>query len=158
MPTSPRFLRGTFLEDAPILPLSNVTGEGFDPFLEALWPWCGRSSRDGPTACFACRWSGHSPCPGYGTVVAGIPVAGLARTGDEVVLLPHNITGRIRRIEVYGQTSDTVMAGQCAAPQRRALGPPRDPPWRRADRARLFLAAGVVRLLAPAAARAKSCC
>jgi selenocysteine-specific elongation factor len=52
---------------------------------------------------------------GYGTVVAGIPVAGLAHAGDEVVLLPQNLTGRIRRIEVYGQTADAVMAGQCAA-------------------------------------------
>ncbi len=37
------------------------------------------------------------------------------RVGDEVVLLPHNLTGRVRRIEVYGQGSETVMAGQCAA-------------------------------------------
>jgi selenocysteine-specific elongation factor len=31
------------------------------------------------------------------------------------VLLPQNTVGRIRRVEVYGQSSDTVMAGQCAA-------------------------------------------
>ena len=31
------FLRGTFLEGAPILPISNVTGEGFDRFVESLW-------------------------------------------------------------------------------------------------------------------------
>ena len=30
------FLRGTFLEAAPICPMSNITGEGFDGFLEAL--------------------------------------------------------------------------------------------------------------------------
>jgi len=29
--------------------------------------------------------------------------------------LPHGLAGRIRRVEVYGQTSETVMAGQCAA-------------------------------------------
>ena len=81
----------------------------------ALGAGARRSSRDGSTACFACRWSAAFSVPGYGTVVAGIPVAGLARIGDEVVLLPRNLTGRIRRIEVYGQTSDTVMAGQCAA-------------------------------------------
>jgi len=52
---------------------------------------------------------------GYGTVVAGIPVAGMAKIGDEVVLLPHNLTGRIRRIEVYGKDNDAVLAGQCAA-------------------------------------------
>jgi selenocysteine-specific elongation factor len=32
-----------------------------------------------------------------------------------VVLLPQGFSGRIRRIEVYGHDSDTVMAGQCAA-------------------------------------------
>jgi selenocysteine-specific elongation factor len=47
--------------------------------------------------------------------VAGIPVAGAAHTGDEIVLLPQGQAGRIRRVEVYGQTSDAVMAGQCAA-------------------------------------------
>ena len=52
---------------------------------------------------------------GFGTIAAGIPVAGSASLGDEVVLLPQNVTGRIRRIEVYGQQSDTVLAGQCAA-------------------------------------------
>ena len=52
---------------------------------------------------------------GYGTVVAGIPVAGSARVGDELELLPQRLDGRIRRIEVYGQTSDVVLAGQCAA-------------------------------------------
>ena len=31
------------------------------------------------------------------------------------MLLPHGLAGRIRRIEVYGRDSDTVMAGQCAA-------------------------------------------
>ena len=52
---------------------------------------------------------------GFGTVVAGIPIAGAAPLGDEVVLLPQDITSRIKRIEVYGQNSDTVLAGQCAA-------------------------------------------
>ncbi len=47
--------------------------------------------------------------------MAGIPIAGAARLGDEVVLLPHDITSRVKRIEVYGQNSDTVLAGQCAA-------------------------------------------
>ena len=48
-------------------------------------------------------------------MVAGIPIAGSARLGDEVVLLPHGITSRVKRIEVYGQPSDAVLAGQCAA-------------------------------------------
>ncbi|MFZ5832225.1 MAG: SelB C-terminal domain-containing protein, partial [Planctomycetota bacterium] len=52
---------------------------------------------------------------GYGTVVTGIPLSGQARIGDEIELLPHGLMGRIKRIEVYGRASDTVLAGQCAA-------------------------------------------
>ncbi len=52
---------------------------------------------------------------GFGAVVAGIPVAGAATLGDELVLLPQNARGRVKRIEVYGHDSDTVRAGQCAA-------------------------------------------
>ena len=52
---------------------------------------------------------------GFGTVVAGIPIAGSASLGGETVLLPQNFTSRIKRIEVYGQPGDTVLCGQCAA-------------------------------------------
>ena len=52
---------------------------------------------------------------GFGTVVAGIPIAGAASLGGETVLLPQNFSSRIKRIEVYGKPSDTVLCGQCAA-------------------------------------------
>jgi selenocysteine-specific elongation factor len=109
------FLQGTFLEAAPILPLSNVTGEGFDPFLESLWELVRGIKPRRIDGLFRLPLERGFSVPGYGTVVAGIPVSGSAHAGDEVVLLPHNLIGRIRRIEVYGQASQTVMAGQCAA-------------------------------------------
>jgi selenocysteine-specific elongation factor len=109
------FLHGTFLEAALVLPLSNLTGEGFDPFLDALWSLV-RNIKPRPVdGVFRLPLERGFSVQGYGTVVAGIPVSGLAHAGDEVVLLPQNVTGRIRRIEVYGQAADVVMAGQCAA-------------------------------------------
>jgi selenocysteine-specific elongation factor len=109
------FLRGTFLEKAPICPMSNITGEGFDPFLEALWALVESIEPRRTDGVFRLPLERGFSVHGYGTVVAGIPVAGAARNGDEIVLLPQGIAGRIRRVEVYGQTSDAVMAGQCAA-------------------------------------------
>lgn len=109
------FLRGTFLENAPICPLSNITGEGFDGFLESLWALVGSLEPRRTDGVFRLPLERAFSIHGYGTVVAGIPVAGAAHTGDDVVLLPHGLAGRLRRIEVYGQTSETVMAGQCAA-------------------------------------------
>jgi selenocysteine-specific elongation factor len=109
------FLHGTFLESAPILPLSNITGEGFDGFLEALWELVESIEPKRIDGVFRLPLDRAFSVQGYGTVAAGIPVSGSAKTGDEVVLLPHNLTGRLRRIEVYGRTNDAVKAGQCAA-------------------------------------------
>ena len=109
------YLRGTFLEDAPILPLSNITGEGFDAFLTALWALIEALRPKAADGVFRLPLDKAFTVQGYGTVVAGIPLAGQARLGDEIELLPHGLAGRIKRIEVYGRDSDVVLAGQCAA-------------------------------------------
>jgi selenocysteine-specific elongation factor len=109
------FLQGTFLEGAPLLPVSNVTGEGFEQFWEALSALVRGITPKRADGVFRLPLDRAFSAPGYGTVVAGIPVCGAAHLGDEVVVLPHGLTGRIKRIEVYGQVSDTVLAGQCAA-------------------------------------------
>lgn len=109
------FLRGTFLDGAPVLPLSNVTGEGFGPFYEALESLV-RGIQPRPIdGVFRLPVDRAFSAKGYGTVLAGIPVTGSAHTGDELLLLPHEVSGRIKTIEVYGRQGDTVMAGQCAA-------------------------------------------
>jgi len=109
------FLRGTFLESAPILPVSNVTGQGFDRFLETLFELVKKIEPRRVDGVFRVPVDRAFSARGYGTVVAGIPVCGSAHAGDEVVVLPHNLAGRIKRIEVYGRASDVVLAGQCAA-------------------------------------------
>lgn len=109
------YLRDTFLKHAPVCPISSVTGEGFDYFhetlttlIESLHP----KSLDGVFRLPVDRaFSAH----GYGTVVAGVPVAGTIGLGDELELLPDGSRSRIRHIEVYGQDSEVVRAGQCAA-------------------------------------------
>ena len=109
------FLQGTFLEGAPILPFSNVTCEGFDPFLAALEGLVRSITPRRADGVFRMPLDRAFSAKGFGTVVAGIPVAGSASLGGEAVLLPQNFTGRIKRIEVYGQAGDTVLCGQCAA-------------------------------------------
>ena len=109
------FVRGTFLEGTPILPVSSITGEGFDDFFEALVALLESVGAKPLDGVFRLPLDRSFSVKGYGTVVSGIPVSGSVQIDDEVELLPHGITGRIRGIEVYGRTSDTVKAGQCAA-------------------------------------------
>ncbi len=109
------FVRGTFLEAAPVLPVSNVTGDGFEGFYDSLAHLVRSIKPKRTDGIFRLPVERAFSVEGYGTVVSGIPVAGQARLGDELVLLPQNVEGRLRGIEVYGRAGDTVMAGQCAA-------------------------------------------
>ncbi|MDY0168281.1 MAG: selenocysteine-specific translation elongation factor [Thermoguttaceae bacterium] len=109
------FLRGTFLEEAPICPVSSITGEGFEAFYETLCRLTGSVEPRRLDGVFRLPVDRAFSAHGFGTVVAGIPLCGSARVDDEVVLLPAGTTGRIRQIEVYGRPADMVRAGQCAA-------------------------------------------
>jgi len=109
------FLTGTFLEDAPILPVSSITGEGFDTFYEALKKLVDAIEPKKTDGVFRLPVERTFSVKGYGTVVTGIPVAGSVKIGDEVVLFPHGTKGRIKAVQVYKRNSDTAMVGQCAA-------------------------------------------
>ncbi|NLF08797.1 MAG: selenocysteine-specific translation elongation factor, partial [Pirellulaceae bacterium] len=109
------YLQGTFLEGKPILPVSNITGEGFDAFLESLGDMVRLIPPKRIDGVFRMPLDRAFSAKGFGTIAAGIPSVGSAAEGDEVVLLPQGMKSRIRRIEVYGQPSKLVQAGQCAA-------------------------------------------
>ena len=110
-----KFLAGTFLQDAPILPVSSVTGDGFDSFYEALKRLVEGIEPKSSDGVFRLPVERAFSVKGYGTVVAGIPVAGLVKIGDEMVIFPHGAKGRIKAIQVYKRNSQTAMVGQCAA-------------------------------------------
>ena len=109
------FLAGTFLQDVPILPVSSITGQGFDAFYEALRELVGTIKPKRADGVFRLPVERTFSVKGYGTVVTGIPVSGTAKIGDEMVLLPHGTKGRIKAIQVYKRDSETAMVGQCAA-------------------------------------------
>lgn len=109
------FVAGTFLENAPICPVSNITGQGFDVLQAALndaVEACESRKSDGPFR----LWSERSfAIKGFGTVVSGIPVSGTVRLGDTLKLIPGMQDVRVRRLEVYGRDSDVGRAGECVA-------------------------------------------
>jgi selenocysteine-specific elongation factor len=110
-----QFVVGTFLQDAPILPISNITGEGFEGFYEALKAMVGAITPRTANGVFRVPVERAFSAKGYGTIVAGIPTCGSIGIGDEVELLPQQKKGRVRAIQVYGRDSTRALAGQCAA-------------------------------------------
>ena len=110
-----RLLAETFLAHAPICPISNITGEGYDGFFDSLnqaVEACG----DRPcTGTFRVWVEDSFTIRGAGTVVTGIPTHGRVRPNDELHLLPAGLSGHVRKMQVYGENAAEGNAGECVA-------------------------------------------
>ncbi|MDR5708994.1 MAG: selenocysteine-specific translation elongation factor [Armatimonadota bacterium] len=109
------FLRGTFLENAPIVPVSAKTGEGLAELVAALDQVLARGSSrpaEGPVRLPVDR---SFQVAGRGTVVTGTLWSGCVRPDDTLQLLPSGRTVRVRGIQSHGEPVPEVRAGQRVA-------------------------------------------
>jgi selenocysteine-specific elongation factor len=106
---------GTFLADAPIVPVSTTTGTGLDELREQLDALIERTSAAA---------DGNRPrlwidrvfaAKGSGTVVTGTLTGGSLHTDQRVDVLPAGRSGRIRSIQQHGVTVDRLQPGSRAA-------------------------------------------
>ena len=104
------FLKGTFLEGAPIFPVSSVTGQGLDALRAAIAEQSRRQVRR-RSDLFRLPVDRVFSLKGHGTVVTGTLVSGSAACGDEVELLPSGRRSHIRSIQSHGQRQETAEAG-----------------------------------------------
>jgi selenocysteine-specific elongation factor len=110
-----RLLAGTFLASAPICPISNITGEGYEGFFDALNQVVNACEDRPITGVFRVWVEDVFTIRGAGTVVTGIPTRGVVRVGDELKLLPAGSRGHVRRMQVYGADAGEARAGECVA-------------------------------------------
>ncbi len=106
------FVEGTFLEAAPIIPVSSRTGAGLDELkamLSQLAEGAAEKKRDGA---FRLPVDRVFTVSGFGTVVTGTLLSGEIRLGDEVEVLPSGNRGKVRGIQAHGSRVDTGLAGQ----------------------------------------------
>lgn len=109
------FLKGTVLENAPIIEVSSITGRGIDFLQENLNRMADlveRRSASGPMRLPIDRIFSVT---GFGTVVTGTLLAGSAGVGDVVEVLPQCLHTRIRNVHVHGKKVERVEAGQRVA-------------------------------------------
>ncbi len=109
------FTRQTFLEDAPIIPLSSTTGDGLRDFLDALEQISGKVSRRTATGIFRLPVDRVFTMKGFGTVITGSLISGKVSVGDPIMIYPSGITSKVRGIQVHGQSVETAEAGMRTA-------------------------------------------
>jgi len=105
------FVRGSFLENSPIVPVSSTTQEGLPLLLDALDQLI-KSVEEKPSAGpFRLPVDRVFTMKGFGTVVTGTSLSGSISVGDSAEILPERIESKVRGIQVHNQSTSTVTAG-----------------------------------------------
>lgn len=110
-----QFLRGSFLQDAPIVRVSAVRGQGIDELREAIKAECERLKARGDGELFRLAVDRSFHAPGVGTIVTGSVARGRLRAGEEVEWLPVGKPVRIRGLQTHGRDVPEVSRGERAA-------------------------------------------
>jgi selenocysteine-specific elongation factor len=130
---------GTFLEGAPIFPVSSATGEGVPALREGLERILRAIPPRDAAGPFRMPVQRVFTVKGHGTVATGIPVSGTVRKEDRLELLPAGKPCRVRGIQVYHRD-----AGEASAGHRTALNLA-DVDWHAAARGDVLAEPGIFR-------------
>jgi selenocysteine-specific elongation factor len=109
------FLKGSFLEDAPILPVSAKTGAGLGQLKLALLEAARETEDKHSERHFRLPIDRSFAVKGFGTVVTGTLISGHLAVGDEVELLPEKKLLRVRGLQTGGKSVPRAVAGQRTA-------------------------------------------
>jgi selenocysteine-specific elongation factor len=106
---------GSFLEGAPIIPVSSRTGEGIDALKQALLQKGLEVSARSADFVTRLPIDRAFTMRGFGAVVTGTLIAGEIAEGDELELLPAVRLVRVRGVQVHSSSVPRAVAGQRTA-------------------------------------------
>ncbi len=105
-------LGSTALAEAPLLPVSSISGQG----LEALRAHLDTARQEAPARAldghFRLAVDRSFTLSGIGTVVTGTAVSGRVRVGDKLRLSPSGLEVRVRGLHAQNRSADEGVAGQ----------------------------------------------
>jgi selenocysteine-specific elongation factor len=108
-------VEGTFLAAAPIVPLSTKTSAGLDDLRAAILTAIDTLPPRTNTNVFRLPIDRIFTVKGFGTIVTGTILGGEVAIGDELTVIPSNLTARVRGVEVHGAAVERAVAGHRAA-------------------------------------------
>lgn len=109
------YLRGSFLEGAPLVPVSAKTRAGLEELKQALHVAAGRAAAKDASRYFRLPIDRAFAMKGFGSVVTGTLISGSVGAGDEVELFPGGKRLRVRGVQSGGKAVGRAMPGQRTA-------------------------------------------
>jgi selenocysteine-specific elongation factor len=110
-----QFLKGTFLQHAPIIPVSNVTDEGIAELRQAIAEIIAALPSRQDRGVFWLPVDRAFSMKGFGTVVTGSVLSGQVSVGEALEILPAQKQVRIRGLQRHGEDINSVQIGDRAA-------------------------------------------
>jgi len=108
-------VKGTFLENAPIVPISNETGMGIDELKRQIFEQLAHAEERQDRGIFRLPIDRVFTMKGFGTVVAGTVLSGSLTPDQNVELLPQRQKLRVRGLQIHEQNEKLVKIGDRAA-------------------------------------------
>ncbi|MEW5974449.1 MAG: selenocysteine-specific translation elongation factor [Acidobacteriota bacterium] len=109
------FVRGSFLESVPIIPVSIISNRGLVQLQDALGRLA-ENLRPRPVEhAFRLPIDRSFSLHGFGTVVTGTLVSGRIGRDQDVEIYPEGTCHRIRNIQTHGESREWAVAGQRTA-------------------------------------------
>ncbi|MDK2800311.1 MAG: selenocysteine-specific elongation factor [Clostridiales bacterium] len=110
-----QMLEGTTLENAPIIPISSLTGEGIEQLIHNIEQLALKAGEGIPSELFRLPIDRVFTKQGYGTIVTGTLSGGKVSKGDRIEILPQRKVARIRGIQVHNMPVESASAGERCA-------------------------------------------
>lgn len=104
-------LAGSFLEAAPVIPVSSRSGSGLDRLKDELALIARELEQKRSEGAYRLPVDRVFTVAGFGTVVTGTLLSGTVKVGDEAELLPSGLPCRVRGIQAHGAKAETGEAG-----------------------------------------------
>lgn len=109
------FLAGTFLEDAPIFPVSSLTREGIDELRAHVLAQAAALAPQRGCDLFRLPVDRVFTMKGHGTVITGTVISGSIKVGEEAEFMPEELPTKVRSLQVHGASAAMAEAGQRCA-------------------------------------------
>lgn len=109
------FCEGSFLEEAPIIPVSSITGEGIDRVRETLDQFVRQHNFQEVFGPFRLPVDRVFAMKGFGAVVTGTSISGRTNIGEDLRIYPSDNVAKVRGIQVHSESVETVEAGHRTA-------------------------------------------
>lgn len=109
------FVKGTFLETSPVIPVSAKSGEGIKELITEIDRSLQEVKPKSISGILRLPVDRSFTIKGFGTVITGTLLSGKVHVGDTVEILPDNRVVKVRNIQVHNKRVEEAFAGQRTA-------------------------------------------